>query len=346
MEIIIGENNFNRLKKYLQDNNMDKLYIITDNIVHDLYIDYLKKSLIDFDLIIYILTSGEESKNMKNVFSIYDNLLQKNIDRDTVILSFGGGVVGDIAGFVAATYKRGLKYIQIPTTLLAQVDSSVGGKVGVDYGGYKNIIGSFYFPEIVITNTLFLNSLSTREIICGLGEILKYGLIYDYSLFEFTRDNIKNIYGKDLRILEFIVKKSICIKDEIVSKDKYDRGLRQTLNFGHTIGHSIESYYKFNKFNHGEAVILGMIYESYIAKEIALIDEKYFEEIYIVLKELVNPIEFTEKDIDSLIHIMKNDKKNINNKIAFILPNGRGKVDLYDKINKEIIKKSLSYKWI
>lgn len=346
MEVIIGENNFDRLKEYLQDNNMYKLYIITDNIVNDLYMDYLEGSLKDFHLNTYIIRAGEASKNMDNVFSIYDDLLDKNIDRNTVILSFGGGVVGDIAGFVAATYKRGLKYIQIPTTLLAQVDSSVGGKVAVDYGGYKNIIGSFYFPELVVVDTLFLSSLGRRELICGLGEVLKYGLIYDYTLFEFTRDNFESIYEKDFKTLEFIVERSISIKAEIVSKDKYDRGIRQTLNFGHTIGHSIESYYKFNKFNHGEAVILGIIYESYMAKEIALIDEEYFKEIYMVLKELVKPIEFTEKDIDHLIHIMKNDKKNINNKITFILPNGRGKVDLYDTINSELIRKSLSYRWI
>ena len=171
MGIKIGENILEKLDGYLKEKNFNKVYIITDDIVNKLHFDYLKDFLKSFDLTTYVLHHGEKSKSIDTVLSIYDNLIENNIDRNTVILSFGGGVVGDIAGFTASTYKRGLKYIQIPTTLLAQVDSSIGGKVGVDYGGYKNIIGSFYFSEATFIDPYFLSTLPSREITCGLGEI-------------------------------------------------------------------------------------------------------------------------------------------------------------------------------
>jgi len=184
---------------------------------------------------------------LDTVTSIYDHMIEYNMDRNTLILSFGGGVVGDITGFVAATYKRGLKYIQIPTTLLAQVDSSFGGKVGINYRNYKNIIGSFYLPEITVVDIDFLRTLDRRQIICGLAEILKYGLIYDYDFFVFVSSNINRIYNLDSCVLFKVVNRSIEIKEQIVKKDLYDKGIRQILNFGHTIGHSIESYYDFSK---------------------------------------------------------------------------------------------------
>ena len=346
MKYVIGNNTLCELSEYLRCRNVKRLYIITDDIVNKLYMNYLKEFLKEFNLVIYIMPNGEESKTIDTVLSIYDDLIENNIDRNTFILSFGGGVVGDVAGFVASTYKRGLNYIQIPTTLLAQVDSSIGGKVGVDYGGYKNIIGSFYFHQAIFIDTYFLNTLPYSEIMCGLCEILKYGLIYDYDLFELVKHNLDSIYEKDLNILLPIIKKSVAIKEEVVSKDKYDLGLRRILNFGHTIGHSIESYYNFSKFNHGEGVILGMIYESYIGKDLELINSDYFYEIYNVLRYFTPPIKFNEKEIEDLIDIMKNDKKNIDDSIAFILPVGKGKVDIYYDIDKKSIIKSLKGEWI
>ncbi len=346
MSIKIGKNILKELGGYLRDKNFNRIYIITDDKVNELHFNYLKNILKGFDLRTYILPQGERSKSIDIVLSIYDDLIENNIDRNTAILSFGGGVVGDIAGFVASTYKRGLKYIQIPTTLLSQVDSSIGGKVGVDYGGYKNIIGSFYFPEATFIDPYFLKTLPTRQITCGLGEILKYGLIYDYELFEYTKDRLCNIYEKDLDVLLPIIKKSVDIKEEIVSKDKYDLGLRKMLNFGHTIGHSIETYYDFTKFNHGECVILGMTYESFIGKSLRLIDEDYFDEIYRTLKELMTPIKFNEEEIHDLMDFMRNDKKNIGENIAFVLPVGRGKVDVYYDIDDKMIINSLKGEWI
>ena len=345
MNIKIGDNILGLLNSYLKEKKINNLYIITDKNVNKFYFDYLYNNINECSFNSYILPPGEKSKSIDTVLSIYDDLIEKNIDRNTLIISLGGGVVGDIAGFVASSFKRGIDYIQIPTTLLAQVDSSVGGKVGIDYGGFKNIIGSFYFPNMVIIDITFLETLSNRDITCGIGEILKYGLISDYKLFEFVSSNISNIFEKDKGILLNIINKSIAIKRDIVNKDKYDKGIRKILNFGHTVGHSIEAYYKFSKYNHGEAVILGMIYESYIAKELGLIDDEYFNKIFKVLKKLVSPIKFKVEEINILLNIMKNDKKNMENDIVFVLPIYKGRVDIYSNIEKKIIINSLKGEW-
>lgn len=345
MDIYMDKYNLSKLNEYLIKTSIDRLYIITDEVVNRLYMDYLKSFIGDIDQYVYILPSGEENKTIDNILSIYDDLIEKNIDRKTLIVSFGGGVVGDVAGFVASTYKRGLNYIQIPTTLLAQVDSSIGGKTGFDYKGFKNIIGSFYFPEAIFIDVSFLKSLSDREILCGLGEIFKYGLIADYGLFQYTKDNLNYIYHKDLDTLISIVNRSISIKQDIVSKDRYDRGVRNILNLGHTIGHSIEAYYNFSKYNHGEGVILGMMYEFYMAWELDLIDRNYFKEVYNILSSILYPISFKQKEIEDLIHIMKNDKKNIGDSIVFVLPVDRGKVDVFYHVEEDLIIKTLKGDW-
>ena len=254
-------------------------------------------------------------------------------------------MVGDLAGFIASTFKRGIAYIQIPTSLLAQVDSSIGGKVGIDYRGLKNIIGSFYFPQLVFIDVSLLKTLSYRDVICGLAEILKYGLISDYHLFKYACSNFDKVFNKNEDLLLELVNSSVHIKQEIVKKDKLDKGERRILNFGHTIGHGIESLYDFNKYNHGEAVILGMIYESYIGMEMGLIDSSYFIEIYNSLIELIKPIRFKEDEIKSLLDLMRNDKKNLDNKFIFILPTGKGQVGVFDNIDTDLIIKSLKGEW-
>lgn len=341
LNIRINYKALEELEEYLNINNIDKLYIITDKIVYKLYMKYLKNAIGNRTFSVFVIETGEGNKNMDTVFSIYDDLLDKNIDRNTLIVAFGGGVVGDIAGFVASSYKRGLKYVQIPTTLLSQVDSSIGGKVGVDYGGYKNIIGSFYFPEKTFIDTYFLSTLPKREITSGLGEIFKYGLIEDYELFQYTRENLDKIYNKDINTLDFIIKKSVSIKEKIVAQDKKDLSLRKILNFGHTIGHSIEAYYGFSRFSHGEAVILGMLYESYMAKSLGLIDKDYYNEIYNTLISIIKPIKFDEDEIGDLLEIMENDKKNISKEITMVLPIDRGKVNIFNNIDKNLIINSL-----
>lgn len=318
----------------------DNFIFITDRNVYNLYKEELESSLNNRENI-YVIPSGEVSKNKEELFNIYNILIKNNIDRKGKIFSLGGGVVGDLAGFAAATYKRGIEYIQIPTTLLSQVDSSIGGKTGIDFGAHKNIIGSFHFPLISLVDTSFIHTLPEREITCGLGEIIKYGLIEDYDFFKYIDKNIKKIYNRDMRILPEIIEKSIRIKLSIVEKDKLDSGIRQSLNFGHTIGHSVESFYEYKKYNHGEAVIIGMMCESNIAYQKRLIDREYYDEIINTLSPLVEKIELKENEISELLDYMKNDKKNKNGKISFVLPIEKGKVDLFYDVDNELIIKSL-----
>lgn len=319
---------------------LDNFIIVTDRNIYNIYKDEVKNLLKGRDHI-YIMPSGEESKNLQELSNIFKLLIQKNIDRNGKIYCLGGGVVGDLGGFAAATYKRGIDYIQIPTSLLSQVDSSIGGKTGIDFLEHKNIIGSFHFPLITIIDASFINTLPKKEITCGLGEIIKYGLIEDYDFLKFIEKNIDKIYRRDMRILQTIIKKSIEIKSSIVQEDKLDTGIRQKLNFGHTIGHSIESYFQYKKYNHGEAVILGMIYESNIAYEKEFIDKKYYNEIIKVLSPLVEKVVFSIEDIKLLIDYMRNDKKNKEGRISFALPVGKGKVDLFYDVEENLIRKAL-----
>ncbi|WMM23373.1 3-dehydroquinate synthase [Tissierella sp. MB52-C2] len=331
----IIDNIWMELKDYIIKNNF---LLITDENIYNIYKENIEK-LTNNKSDIYILEPGENSKRLEELSNIYKALINKNLDRDGIILSLGGGVVGDISGFAASTYKRGIDYIQIPTTLLSQIDSSIGGKTGVDFLGYKNIIGSFYFPSRTLIDPSFINTLNEREITCGLGEIIKYGLIEDYGFFRYIGENIKNIYSRDNNVLSYIIEKSVKIKSSIVEKDKLDLGLRQKLNFGHTVGHSIESLFRYERYNHGEAVILGIIYETKIAYEKKLISREYYNEIISILRPLVEPVSFSENEVNMLLKYMKNDKKNKNNKIGFVLPTDKGKVDIFYDIDEEIIKK-------
>ena len=332
------DNIWDELHQYLIGDNF---IFVTDRNVYNLYKEEVSDFL-DVQKNIYIMPSGETSKNLDELSNIYKFLIQQNIDRNGRIFCLGGGVVGDLAGFAAATFKRGIEYIQIPTTLLSQVDSSIGGKTGIDFLGHKNIIGSFHFPLITLIDTSFINTLPEREIICGLGEIIKYGLIQDYEFFKYIEKNIRKIYNRDKRILSYIIQKSTEIKLSIVGEDKLDLGIRQKLNFGHTIGHSIESFFEYKKYNHGEAVILGMMYESNIAYEKNLIDKEYYCEIIEALNPLIEQIRFSEEEITTLLNYMKNDKKNKDGKISFVLPIGKGKVDLFYDVEESLIAKALS----
>lgn len=331
------DNIWEELRQYLIKDNF---ILVTDNNVYNLYKDEVDE-LLNGSENIYIIPSGETNKNIEELSNIYKFLIQKNMDRKGKIFCLGGGVVGDLGGFAAATYKRGIEYIQIPTTLLSQVDSSIGGKTGIDFMGYKNIIGSFYFPLKTLIDTSFIHTLPEREITCGLGEIIKYGLIEDYGFFKHIQKNIKKIYNRDMRVVPGIIEKSMNIKSSIVEEDKLDSGLRQKLNFGHTIGHSIESFFEYQKYNHGEAVILGMLYESNIAYQKSLIDKEYYDEIIKVLRPLVEQITFNDDEIRILLDYMKNDKKNKEGKISFVLPIGKGKVELFYDVDEELIIKSI-----
>ncbi|NLV89193.1 MAG: 3-dehydroquinate synthase [Tissierellia bacterium] len=339
MKYRIVDDIWGQLKFYTEGDNY---LLITDENIYSLYKENID-SLLNGKDNIYLIKPGEKNKNLSEIGKIYDYLIGKNIERDGLILSLGGGMVGDMAGFAAATYKRGINYVQIPTSLLAQVDSSIGGKTGIDHGGYKNIIGAFHFPLETLIDIRFLKTLSERDISSGLGEVIKYGIIEDYSFFKYVQENIKKIYGKSEEILSFIVERSVEIKASIVKKDKFDLNLRQKLNFGHTIGHGMESFFNYERYYHGEAVILGMLIEANIAYKKGLIDYNYYEEIRNTLTNLVEPYEFSDEELNTIIQIMKNDKKNRDGKIAFILPVGKGEVEIFFDVEETLIKEAFIY---
>lgn len=328
---------WNELEIYTLSNDY---LLVTDKNIYKFYGEEINR-LVNSKDNIYVMEAGEESKSLDVLTEIYNRMIDKTISRKGLIISLGGGVVGDLSGFAAATYKRGIAYIQVPTSLLSQVDSSIGGKTGINFHGLKNIIGSFHFPRITLIDSSFLKTLPTKEILSGLGEILKYGLIYDYDFYKYIIENKDKILNRDLRVLNSVIKKSIEIKSNIYQEDKYDLGIRQTLNFGHTIGHGIESLYDYKIYSHGEAVILGMIYESTIAREKGLISFEYYNEIISGLSGVVEPVIFDEDMINELIDHMKNDKKNEGGEITFCLPTGLGKVDIFKDIDKDMIKRVL-----
>lgn len=287
-------------KKLINDNR--KKIIVTDENIWNLKIqDKLKLNNVVKTIVI---KSGEKSKSLENATKILNEMLEANFTRDSVLVALGGGVVGDLVGFVSSIYFRGIDIIQIPTTLLSMVDSSIGGKTGINFGGYKNSIGTFHNPIIVLIDTNLLNTLEEREIKSGLGEIIKYGLIRDESIInELEKEGIKNI--------EELIYKSLCIKKNIVAGDEKEKGIRKILNFGHTIGHSIESLYNFEKYSHGEAVALGMI------KMIK--DKQYKNRVVNLLKKLNMNYEINLK-LDEIIKLIGHDKKSLNeNEIEIII---------------------------
>lgn len=297
--ILIENNLLNNLKDYLND---DKFYvIISDDQIPKKYIELVKNSCPKNLFISF--PAGEDSKSFNQYERIISILQENNIKRDACIIALGGGVTGDLSGFVASTYLRGIELIQIPTSLLAQVDSSVGGKVAINSNHSKNSVGSFYAPSIVLIDPLTLNTLSRRHINNGVAEIIKYGMIYSRELFyEILNNDI-------LSDIELYIYKSLIIKKHYVEEDEFDTSLRQILNFGHTYGHAYEKYYSYNKYFHGEAVALGMVK--------ATNNKGTKEELIKILNKYNLPTKDDAPDVE-LKKLIKNDKKNTSNHLNMI----------------------------
>ncbi len=321
-----------------------KLALISNELVFSLYGKIVSESITEagFDLLTVIIPDGEQYKNIETLQHIYNELLKYKLDRKSALIALGGGVVGDITGFAASTYMRGISYIQIPTTLLAQVDSSVGGKTGIDHKLGKNMIGTFWQPVLVLIDTKTLSTLEKRQFLAGLAEVIKYGIIWDSELFKFIDENKEKILRLDNNSLNHIIKRSCEIKAEIVSKDERESGLRAILNYGHTIGHAIETVTKYTLYLHGEAISIGMCLEAELAQLLNIIDPVEFTKI----KELINQCGlpyYLPEDIDrqEIISAMYLDKKAVAGKLKFILPEKIGKVRIEKNISEEILNKLL-----
>ncbi len=324
--IIIGNNILKKINKFLKESSIDFnqcLLVIDKNVPKNLVKDTLK-SLPKGSASIHYFNASEKNKNLKSVNEITSILLKKNFNRNDCLISIGGGITGDVSGFAASTFKRGLKFVNIPTTLLSQVDSSIGGKTGVNTKYGKNLIGSFYQPSLVISDINFLNSLPKREVVCGYGEILKHSLIDDIKFFYFLDKNGKQILELKSPFIQKAIYQSCLIKKKVVEADEKELGIRKILNFGHTFAHAFEATLRYSaRLNHGEAVILGIKTAAKFSLLNKILNIKDFKLIENHLDELDLPRNinkfFSMKDLSKILSFMKKDKKNNTKKINLIL---------------------------
>lgn len=337
---IVYEHDFNSLAGELDafDIINKKLCIITDSKVNSFYSDEICSLLKDKckKLIIYVFPNGEQSKNLDTVKNIYEFLIQNQFDRKDMLLALGGGVVGDMTGFAAATYLRGIDFVQIPTTLLAQVDSSIGGKTGVDLDQYKNMVGAFYMPKLVYMNVSTLKTLDDRQYYSGMGEVLKHGLIKSASFYEWIIDHMYEIHERDLETLEEMVYKSCNCKKIVVEKDPTEKGERAILNFGHTIGHAIEKAKNF-ELTHGECVALGCVAAAYISWNRNLLTKEEYYEIRDMFVPFNLPISIDKIDPEEVLALTTSDKKVEGDHIKFILLKKVGKAVIDTTVTKDEI---------
>ncbi len=344
----IVNNASNIIKKHFPD--AEKIVLITNNTIADLYGDKIKSLCkgtgLDYEII--KLKDGEEYKNLTSAEYVYSRLIEKNIHRNDIIIAFGGGVIGDLGGYIASTFHRGMKLIQFPTTIIAQVDSSIGGKVVVNYKGIKNVIGSFYQPHMVLIDPFVLNTLEETQIINGLGEILKYGLVFDKKILNWLKSNTDKkdqdrlIKLVSLEGFEEIIYRCALIKTKAVEKDEFDTGYRNLLNFGHTIGHAIENAGGLKDINHGQEVGMGMVAALEISKDLDYIDRSVIEEIKEIYSLLKLPFKIPRIDMDKIINTLKYDKKFTGSSNRFILLKKINKPIFYNNLRKEIIVKSIN----
>ena len=349
--IYFGNDILNTTGKLIKKNlsGVKKICIISDNKLPRILLKKLIKSLKKYDLKVYKLSAHEKIKNIKVANKIIEQLLKDNFNRSDCVIAFGGGVIGDLSAFVSNLTKRGLKFVNIPTTLLAQVDASIGGKTGINSIQGKNLIGTYYQPDFVMSDISILKSLPQREIISGYGEVLKHSLILDKKFFLWLSKNGKEIINKRNNIqLKKAIIKSCKIKSKIINKDEKEKNLRMILNFGHTFAHSFERVKEFSKrLNHGEAVLLGILIASELSTKKKLLPSNellLIKKHYLSLKLPMNINKIFKKDeVNKIVYFMKKDKKNIDEKINLILLNKIGKTTKPNKIalNGDKIKKFL-----
>jgi len=339
--IHFNEKAYEALNLHLKENKYSSLFIIVDSNTNEFclpkFLPFLETSLaieiIEFE-------AGEVNKNIETCVQIWNVLTELGADRKSIIINLGGGVVTDLGGFVASTFKRGMDFIHVPTTLLSMVDASVGGKNGVDLGNLKNQIGVINVPQMVLIDTQYLETLPKNEMRSGLAEMLKHGLIYDKPYWEQFLD-LKAI---DFADFDELIYRSVEIKNEIVLQDPTEKNIRKALNFGHTLGHAIESYFLENENKktllHGEAIAIGMILESYISLEKKLLSQDEYNQIKTTIKTIYDDVQFDEKDIEPILELLIHDKKNEYGNIQFALIDGIGKIKINQSVENELILKA------
>ncbi|WP_310556605.1 3-dehydroquinate synthase [Flavobacterium sp.] len=344
--IAFTEEGYKLLNQNIKENEYSKIFIIVDENSNELCLpNVLPQIETTAEIEIIELESGEENKTIETCVQIWNVLIELGADRKSLVINLGGGVITDMGGFIAATFKRGIPFINIPTTLLSMVDAAVGGKNGVDLGGLKNQIGTITNPELIVIDSRFLETLPQNQLRSGLAEMLKHGLIAEKSHWE----KFKNYAEISFENFDILIAESIEIKNKIVTEDPTENGIRKALNFGHTIGHAIETYFLENETKktllHGEAIAAGIIMESYISLDKKLITLEEFSEIKTTLNSIFETIEINENEHQNIIKLLIHDKKNEYGKVQFALLNGIGNCKINQTTDNEtIIKSFLDYK--
>ena len=288
------------------------------------------------------IPEGEKHKTLQDAQKVYDHLIENQYDRNTLLVALGGGVIGDLTGFIAATFLRGVPCIQVPTTLLSQVDSSVGGKTAVNHPQGKNLIGAFYQPRLVAIDLDTLGSLPPDEFRAGIAEIIKYGIIEDPRLFAFLEKNSEKILAQDTECLETIIETSCAIKAKVVERDERESNYRMILNFGHTIGHAIEALTDYSQFKHGEAIAIGMVYAAKLSCQLGQCSKETVQRIESLVEQYGLPVSLPEFSVDDYIQTMYRDKKAHDKNIRFILVKDIGRVEIVDRVSESDIQKVLT----
>ncbi|CAA6809265.1 MAG: 3-dehydroquinate synthase (EC [uncultured Sulfurovum sp.] len=314
-----------------------KVAIVTNTTVSALHLETLKSKINADELFVVTVEDGEEFKNLATVESILNQLFEHKLDRKSLLIALGGGVIGDMTGFTASLYQRGIGFVQVPTTLLSQVDASVGGKTGVNNSYGKNLIGAFYQPEAVFIDTEFLKTLPKREFAAGIAEIVKMAVMFDKAYFDFLME-------ADFRkkaVLEKVIQRSVELKAEVVNLDEKESGIRAVLNYGHTFGHVVENETNYKTYLHGEAVAIGIMMVNALAVELKMMTQIEMNLVTKFLEKHDLPTKYEIKEVDAFYDKFFLDKKAANNKLKFILPQGIGGHMIRDDISKDVLKKVL-----
>ena len=344
-DIDIESGNLSRLPEFLrQRTSSNHAVLITDTNVDTLYADKLGDQLTadSWEVLVMVVDAGEKSKSSEVTDELWETMLEEGADRQSCVVAVGGGVVGDLAGFVAATFARGLEYFQVPTTLLAQVDSSVGGKVGVNLSSAKNMVGAFWQPQGVLVDVSVLATLPDQEYRAGLAEVVKYGVILDAEFFTYLEQQTEAINQKDAATLTKVVERCCRLKADVVEQDEREvTGLRSVLNYGHTFAHAFEAASQYDKLLHGEAVSIGMMCAARLAARMGRVDDVFVERQQNLLRALHLPLSGPEFDEDQIVQLMHKDKKVDDGKLRFVLPDRMGHVELVGDVRISDVLASL-----
>lgn len=344
-DIVIGRGLEQELQTFIERAGFsEKALLISDTNVGKLYggqvLRILRKAGLQAD--IFLVPAGESSKSLAQAEELYTRAIELGLDRRSAIFALGGGVVGDLAGFIAATYMRGVPFVQLPTSLLAQVDSSVGGKVAVNHQLGKNLIGAFYQPQAVFMDLNLMTTLPKREIYTGLGEIIKYGIIYDEAFFAFLEDHAADVLALEPEAAVHMIARSCEIKAEVVAQDEKESGLRRILNFGHTIAHAIEKETKYVRYNHGEAVAIGSIGAARISQALGLIDAACVERVIELTKRLHLPVCAEGCLVDDMYADIFHDKKTVNGQVNWVLMEAIGRVKIEKHVPEAVVRQAMA----